>query len=65
MVRCKAHDILWNEAYTVRRSDEGCRATPQMAVSRQPLRIAYKRTKVSGTFVLVNVVCSMECEKGS
>jgi hypothetical protein len=36
MVICKAHDTPRNEAYTVRRSDEGYRATQQMAVYRQP-----------------------------
>ena len=24
MVKCKAHEVLRNEAYAVRRSDEGC-----------------------------------------
>jgi hypothetical protein len=52
MVICKAHDFLRNEAYTVRRSDEGIlgarrswgiatlrsQQAPQMAVSSQPLR---------------------------
>ena len=36
MVICKAHGTPRNEAYTVRRSDEGDRATQQMAVSQQP-----------------------------
>jgi|GEM_PF-6375599 len=36
MVICKAHGTPRNEAYTVRRSDEGYRATQQMAVYRQP-----------------------------